>query len=93
MRRVVLLAVALGVLKLAVLFDRASLTVQFLAAAGLVTAWLASLYFKPFGACWRCGGRGNIVRKGKRKAPKCWACKGIGRRQRRSEERRVGKEC
>jgi hypothetical protein len=54
----------------------------FLVLFGLAAAWLASLYVKPFGRCFLCWGRGNIRRKGKRRAPKCWLCKGLGRRQR-----------
>ena len=30
-----------------------------LAAAVAVTGWLVSLYFWPFGPCWRCKGRGT----------------------------------
>lgn len=54
----------------------------FLLVTGAVAFWLLTLYIKPFGRCWRCRGKGNIVRKGARKAPKCWLCKGAGRRQR-----------
>ena len=51
-----------------------------LIVAGLVVAWLASLYVKPFGRCWACLGRRVLA--GKRRARKCWLCKGHGRRQR-----------
>lgn len=55
------------------------LVLVLLAVAAL---WVLTLLVKPFGRCWRCGGRGNIIRKGKRTAPRCWLCKGKGRRQR-----------
>lgn len=48
---------------------------------GLI-AWVLSLLVHPFGRCWRCGGKGNIRRKGSRRAPKCPLCKGLKRRQR-----------
>ena len=51
-----------------------------LIAVGLVVLWLASLYFKPFGRCWRCWGK-RVIRR-KRRPRKCWLCKGRGRRQR-----------
>jgi hypothetical protein len=44
--------------------------------------WVGSLYVKPFGRCWRCGGKGNLHRKGSRRAPVCPLCKGMKRRQR-----------
>jgi hypothetical protein len=52
----------------------------FLAVFIIGTAWVASLYVKPFGRCWRCWGHGNI-RKGRRR-PKCPVCHGLRRRQR-----------
>lgn len=55
-----------------------------LIAFAIAAAWIASLYLKPFGKCWRCGGRGNLHRKGRRRAPVCPLCKGRKRRQRTS---------
>jgi len=52
----------------------------FLFIAVVAVLWALSLLLRPFGRCWRCGGRGN-VRKGRR-APRCRACSGRGRRQR-----------
>jgi hypothetical protein len=54
----------------------------FLIVFAVLAVWAVSLLVHPFGACWRCGGKGNVVRKGRRKAPKCRVCKGKGRRQR-----------
>ena len=54
----------------------------FLIAFGLAAAWVLSLLVHPFGRCWLCGGKGNIRRKGSRRAPKCPLCKGLKRRQR-----------
>jgi hypothetical protein len=54
----------------------------FLIISGLAVLWVGSLLVHPFGRCWRCRGKGNLRRKGRRKAPKCWLCKGLGRRQR-----------
>jgi hypothetical protein len=51
-----------------------------LAVAVLLAAWLGSLYARPFGSCWRCGGRGNLRRNGR--APVCPSCHGMRRRQR-----------
>ncbi|MGH3218961.1 MAG: hypothetical protein ACRDPY_09685 [Streptosporangiaceae bacterium] len=56
----------------------AHILIGFAAAA----VWAGSLLVKPFGRCWLCGGKGNIRRKGSRRAPKCPLCKGRGRRQR-----------
>lgn len=56
------------------------MAVHVLTGFGVVALWLASLYFKPFGRCWACWGRG--VRVSGRRARKCWLCKGLGRRQR-----------
>ena len=53
-----------------------------LIAFAIAAAWLLSLYVKPFGRCWRCGGKGNLHRKGSRRAPVCPLCKGMKRRQR-----------
>ena len=54
----------------------------FLILAGIAAAWVLSLLVHPFGRCWMCHGKGNIRKKGRRRAPKCWLCKGLGRRQR-----------
>ena len=54
----------------------------FLIIFAIAAAWLASLLLKPFGKCLLCRGKGNIRRKGKRRAPKCPLCKGLKRRQR-----------
>ena len=53
-----------------------------LIAFAIAAAWVASLYVKPFGRCWLCGGKGNLHRKGSRRAPVCPLCKGMRRRQR-----------
>jgi hypothetical protein len=58
------------------------MAVHILIAFAIAAAWLLSLYVRPFGRCWRCGGRGNLHRKGSRRAPVCPACKGMKRRQR-----------
>lgn len=52
-------------------------------AAVLIVAaalWAVSLYARPFHACPRCKGKGNIVRGGA--APVCPRCKGLRRQQR-----------
>jgi hypothetical protein len=70
----------------------------FLIAAGILAAWIISLYVHPFGKCWRCRGRRVIIRDGctvcrwltdskkrkggRPKAVTCPACKGVGRAQR-----------
>jgi hypothetical protein len=54
----------------------------FLILLAIAAAWVASLLVHPFGRCWRCGGKGNIVRKGRRTAPRCPLCNGARRRQR-----------
>jgi hypothetical protein len=51
-------------------------------AFAVAIIWVGSLYVKPFGRCWRCGGKGNLHRKGSRRAPVCPLCKGMKRRQR-----------
>jgi hypothetical protein len=56
--------------------------ITFLLVSGIFAFWVLSLLARPFGRCWRCGGKGNIRKKGRRRAPKCWLCKGRGRRQR-----------
>jgi hypothetical protein len=56
--------------------------IAFLILFAVAAAWVLSLVVHPFGRCWRCGGRGNIVRKGSRRAPVCPLCKGATRRQR-----------
>ena len=48
----------------------------FLILAGLAAAWVLSLLVHPFGKCWLCRGKGNIRRKGRRRAPKCRAVQG-----------------
>lgn len=59
----------------------------------LLVMWLISLYFHPFGRCWRCRSRGVIIRgkpkvrnRGRKVRPPrpviCPACKGARRRQR-----------
>ena len=58
------------------------MTVHILIGFAVAALWVLSLLVHPFGRCWLCGGKGNLRRKGSRRAPKCWACKGIGRRQR-----------
>jgi hypothetical protein len=35
-----------------------------LIAFAIAAAWVLSLYLKPFGTCWRCGGRGNHAPQG-----------------------------
>ena len=55
---------------------------MYLIMLAAVAVWLISLLVHPFGRCWRCGGRGNIVRRGHRRAPRCRVCKGSGRWQR-----------
>lgn len=54
----------------------------FLILSLAVGVWVLSLVMQPFGKCWRCRGRGNIVRRGSKRAPKCRSCQGKGRRQR-----------
>ena len=54
----------------------------FLIAVAVVTIWVLSLLVHPFGRCWLCRGKGNLRRKGRRRAPKCPLCKGMKRRQR-----------
>jgi hypothetical protein len=54
----------------------------FLIVSAAAALWVLSLLVRPFGKCWRCRGKGNIRKKGRRKAPKCWVCKGARRRQR-----------
>jgi hypothetical protein len=56
--------------------------ITFLILFAVAVAWVLSLLVKPFGRCWRCGGRGNLRRRGRRRAPKCPLCKGAKRRQR-----------
>ena len=53
-----------------------------LIAFAIAAAWIGSLYVKPFGKCRRCGGKGNLHRKGSRRAPVCPRCKGRKRGQR-----------
>jgi hypothetical protein len=53
-----------------------------LIVAGVAAFWVLTLLVKPFGRCFLCRGKGNIVRRGRRRAPRCPLCKGIGRRQR-----------
>jgi hypothetical protein len=56
--------------------------VTFLIGFVIAAAWVVSLVVHPFGRCWRCWGKGNLRRKGRRRAPKCPLCKGMKRRQR-----------
>jgi hypothetical protein len=56
--------------------------ITFLILFAAAAVWVLSLIFKPFGRCLPCRGRGNIRRKGSRRAPKCRWCGGCGRRQR-----------
>jgi hypothetical protein len=53
-----------------------------LIAFAIAVIWIGSLYVKPFGKCWRCRGRGNLHRKGSRRAPVCPRCHGRKRGQR-----------
>lgn len=55
----------------------------FLVGLAVVGLWLGSLYVRPFGRCWRCGGTGHLKRRRGRRAPKCPRCKGLRRIQRR----------
>jgi hypothetical protein len=55
---------------------------MFLILFVVASGWVLSLIVHPFGRCCRCWGRGNIRRKGRRRAPKCPLCKGMKRRQR-----------
>ena len=59
------------------------MAVHVLIAFAIAAAWLLSLYVKPFGRCGRCRGRGNLHRKGSRRAPVCPRCHGARRQQRR----------
>ena len=54
-----------------------------LIAFAIVVIWVGSLYVRPFGRCGRCRGRGNLHRKGSRRAPVCPRCHGARRQQRR----------
>ena len=54
--------------------------IHVLIGAGVVTAWVLSLYFRPFGRCLLC--RGGRVRVRGRRVRRCRLCKGLGRRQR-----------
>jgi hypothetical protein len=54
----------------------------FLIVFTVAVLWVGSLVVHPFGRCWRYWGKGNLRRKGRRRAPKCWACHGLRRRQR-----------
>jgi hypothetical protein len=54
----------------------------FLIVFAVVTIWILSLVVHPFGRCPLCFGKGNLRRKGKRRAPKCPLCHGARRRQR-----------
>ena len=45
-----------------------------------LAVWLGSLYWRPFGRCPKCKGRGNIQRG--RRRPVCPRCKGRKRIQR-----------
>lgn len=54
----------------------------FLVLAVIAAAWVLSLLARPFGRCPLCAGKGNLRRKGSRRAPRCPLCRGAGRRQR-----------
>ena len=54
----------------------------FLVLFAVAVVWVLSLLLKPFGRCWLCRGKGNLRRKGSRRAPVCPLCKGLKRRQR-----------
>jgi hypothetical protein len=56
--------------------------ITFLIMFAAVAVWIGSLLVHPFGRCWLCRGKGNIRRKGRRRAPKCPLCHGLRRRQR-----------
>ena len=58
------------------------MAVHILIGLGLAAAWVLSLLVHPFGRCWLCRGKGNLRRKGSRRAPRCPLCKGARRRQR-----------
>ena len=58
------------------------MTAHILIGFAVAVLWVGSLLVKPFGRCWLCGGKGNLRRKGSRRAPRCPLCKGTGRRQR-----------
>ena len=61
----------------------------FLILSGLAAAWVLSLLVHPFGRCWLCRGKGNIRRKGSRRAPKCRAVQGRSARRQRTGSRTV----
>lgn len=54
----------------------------FLIIFAVAVLWVGSLLVHPFGRCPLCFGKGNLRRKGRRKAPKCPLCHGLKRRQR-----------
>jgi hypothetical protein len=54
----------------------------FLIIFAIAVVWLLSLIVHPFGRCLLCRGKGNLRRKGRRRAPKCPLCHGMKRRQR-----------
>ena len=58
------------------------MAVHILIAFAIAVIWIGSLYVKPFGKCWRCRGRGNVHRPGRRRAPVCPRCHGRRRQQR-----------
>jgi hypothetical protein len=58
------------------------MTQHILIGFAIVAAWLLSLCVRPFGRCLLCRGKGNLHRKGSRRAPVCPLCKGRKRRQR-----------
>jgi hypothetical protein len=54
----------------------------FLIGFAIIAIWILSLIVRPFGRCWRCRGKGNLRRKGRRRAPVCPVCHGARRRRR-----------
>lgn len=54
----------------------------FLIIFAVAVLWVGSLLVHPFGRCPLCFGKGNLRRKGRRRAPKCPLCHGLKRRQR-----------
>jgi hypothetical protein len=54
----------------------------FLILFAIAVLWVLTLIVRPFGRCWRCGGKGNLRRKRSRRAPVCPLCNGLRRRQR-----------
>ncbi len=53
--------------------------ITFLIVLAVAAAWVLSLLVRPFGRCWLCRGKGNLRRRGRRRAPKCSMCQGARR--------------